>query len=186
MCAHFDACACCACECTTVARSGRHASDGGSVELSAASHQSGDGPLAIVIPKGVGSNRIVPPDRRRPDGAPWTSRSRRRARGMDDGDHDSSTPESSFASSFATAGRAVAAALAEPRERFERRIARAKEKEYQRRTPEAWTKLTIRRGRISSNRCARASSILSSESTRPISANPNLPRRTSAAAGPSS
>ena len=59
---------------------------------------------------------------------------------MDDGDHDSSTPESSFASSFATAGRAVAAALAEPRERFERRIARAKEKEYPRRTPEAWTK----------------------------------------------
>ena len=48
-------------------------------------------------------------------------------------------PEQRFAAQFATAGRATAAALAEPHERFQRRIARAKAKEYPRRSPEAWT-----------------------------------------------
>jgi hypothetical protein len=53
---------------------------------------------------------------------------------------DAKTAEQRFVQRFSTAGRATAAALAEPREKFERRISRAKSKEYPRRSPEAWTK----------------------------------------------
>ena len=44
------------------------------------------------------------------------------------------------ADAFLRVGRAMGAAFAEPTEKFERRISRAKTKEYPRRSAEAWTK----------------------------------------------
>ena len=55
---------------------------------------------------------------------------------MDDPTHST---EERFAATFLDAGPATAHALEEPRDRHERRIQRAKLKEYPRRAPEAWT-----------------------------------------------